>query len=137
MSDGTKLGQSWKDEIQNHWATRILAKLWRKKPCGTMVFISSYVKPMKTTKKTYLYLYYVVFYSCLQFCSVLTGYLLFPVFREELQGGFLDVLNLLSSQFSVNFPGKISRKTPGNPLYITPLARPIKPFFWPYKPVRI
>ena len=42
------------------------------------------------------------------FCSLSTFYslvyLLFPTFRETLQGGFLEVFNLFSGQFSVYVP---------------------------------
>ena len=38
-------------------------------------------------------------------------YLLFPIYREELQGGVLDLFDLFSEQFSDNFPDEISRKT--------------------------
>ena len=35
-------------------------------------------------------------------------YLLFPSFRETLQGGFLEVFNLFPREFSVYFPGIVS-----------------------------
>ena len=44
-------------------------------------------------------------------------YLLFPTFRETLQGGFLEVFNLFSGQCSVYFPGKNSGENPRKSLF--------------------
>ena len=42
-------------------------------------------------------------------------YLLLPSTREKLQGGFLDLFNLLFWQFSVYFRAKIQKKIPKDP----------------------
>ena len=47
-----KLGQSWKDEIQNHCATRILATFPRQNPCGTMVLHKTKENQPKKPQKT-------------------------------------------------------------------------------------
>ena len=39
-------------------------------------------------------------------------YLLLPGTRETLQGGFLEGFEVISGQFSVNFPVEISGKNP-------------------------
>ena len=44
-------------------------------------------------------------------------YLLFPTFRETLQGGFLEVFTLFSGQCSVYFPGNISGENPRQTLF--------------------
>ena len=53
--------------------------------------------------------------------------MLFPVFREELQGVVLDRFSLFSEQFSVNFPDEISRTNPLKSLLKGP-SRPISLF---------
>lgn len=44
--------------------------------------------------------------ACVPRLEVCPSYLKFAVFREELQGDFLDIFNLLSLQFVVNLPDK-------------------------------
>ena len=44
-------------------------------------------------------------------------YLLFPTVRETLQGGFLEVFNLFSGQFSIYFLDKIREKIVENPYF--------------------
>ena len=63
-------------------------------------------------------------------------YLLLPTYRETLQGGFLEVFNLISGQFSVYFPGKISEENPRKSLFylLISFTRPLK---GPNKPVRV
>ena len=62
-------------------------------------------------------------------------YLLLPTFRETLQGGFLEVFNLISGQCSVYFPGKNSGENPRKSLFslLNSFKRPLK---GPNKPVR-
>ena len=54
-------------------------------------------------------------------------YLLFPGTRETLQGGFLEGFEVISRQFSVNFPVDISGKNIENPFKAL-LKSPLKPF---------
>ena len=39
-------------------------------------------------------------------------YLQFPVFREELQGGFVEVFDVIFEQFADQIPDDISMKNP-------------------------
>ena len=63
-------------------------------------------------------------------------YLLFPTFRETLQGGFLEVFNVLFRQFSVYFPDKFSGENRRKSLFSL-LKSFSKPFKRPNKPVSL